>query len=95
MPDMIELQGLTLDTAIKLVMIEAYQKVFIANGSILKIVDFINTKLSTADIKPDDKVIPKKGTIITTGTGEDTAQMIVDYVTASDGAALIYGCVQG
>jgi len=91
MPNMIELQGLTLDTAIKLVMIEAYQKVFIANGSILKVVDFINTKLSTADIKPDGKVIPKKGTIITTGTGDNIAQMIVDYVTASDGIALIYG----
>ena len=79
----------TINTSARLSAIEAYQKVFIVNETNLKIADFINTKLTTADIKPTGKVIPLKGTLLTGGTSG--AQMIVDYIDASDGSCNVYG----
>ncbi len=67
---------------------EAYQKIFIANKTNLKVADFINTKLTTGDILPANKVIPLHGTIV---TGTSGASMIVDYIDATDGACNIYG----
>jgi len=80
-----------LDTSDQLNMFEAFQKVIVVNGSILRVADFINTKLSTADIKPDDdnNVAPIKGTILTGQTSG--AKMIVDFCTAANGAACVYG----
>jgi len=73
----------------KLSAVEAYQKIFIANETNLKVFDRINTKITTDDIKPTDKVIPLKGTLLAGGTS--TAKMIVDYIDASDGSCNIYG----
>jgi len=69
--------------------IEAYQKIFIVNGEIKKVIDFTNTKITTGDIKPTDKVIPLKGTVLTGGTS--TASMVVDYIDASDSTCNVYG----
>lgn len=92
---MIELDtsGGAIDTSDNLNIYEAFQKVFVVNGANLKVADFINTKLSTADVRPNDvtNVAPIKGTILTGGT--TTAQMVVDYCDANNGAALIYGYV--
>jgi len=78
-----------LDADNPLMAVEAYQKLFIVNKTNLKIADFGNTKLTTTDIKPTDKVIPLKGDRITGGTS--TAEMIVDYIDASDGSCNVYG----
>lgn len=82
-----------IDTSDQLNMFEAYQKVFIVNGANLKVADFVNTKLSTADVRPNDStnVAPIKGTILTGGTSG--AIMVVDYCNANNGTALIYGYV--
>lgn len=81
-----------IDTSDQFVMFELLQKVFIVNGANLKVADFINTKLSTADVRPAgdaSDVAPMHGTVLTGGTS--TAVMIVDYCDANNGAALIYG----
>lgn len=70
---------------------ELYEKVFIANGPNLKVMDFGNHKLQTDDIK--DTVAgatsyPLHGTTI---TGAGGAKMVVDYITALDDGAYIYG----
>lgn len=80
-----------IDTADQLVMFELLQKVFVVNGANLKVADFINTKLSTADVRPNDvtNVAPMHGTVLTGGTS--LAVMIVDYCNVNNGAALIYG----
>jgi len=82
-----------IDTSDQLNMFEAYQKVFIVNGAKFKVADFVNTKLSTLDIRPDDdlNIAPLKGTILTGTTSE--AKMVVDYCNAINGTALIYGYV--
>ncbi len=67
---------------------EAYQKIFIANKTNLKVADFINTKITTADILPSGKVIPLHGTIV---TGTSGASMIVDYIDATDITCNVYG----
>ncbi len=68
---------------------EAYQKIFIANKTNLKVADFVNTKITTGDILPTDKVIPLHGTIV---TGVDSeASMIVDYIDATDNTCNVYG----
>ena len=80
-----------IDTTDQLVMFELLQKVFVVNGANLKVADFINTKLSTADVRPNDStnVAPMHGTVLTGVTS--SAVMIVDYCNANNGAALIYG----
>ena len=70
-------------------MCAAYQKVFIVNEAVFKVADFGNVKLSTADIVGAGSRIPVKGDLLTGSSSN--AQMVVDYVTASTGAALIYG----
>ncbi len=67
----------------------AYQKVFIANEAVFKVADFGNVKLSTADIVGAGSRIPVKGDLLTGSSSN--AQMVVDFVTAATGAALIYG----
>lgn len=77
-----------IDTADQLTMASAFQKVFIANGSNLKVADFINTKISTTDIGVN---APDRGNVLTEATSG--ASMIVDYITADtdDAAADVYG----
>ena len=83
--------GEAIDTSDQLNMFEAFQKVFVVNGAKLYVADFINTKLSTADVRPNDvtNAAPIRGTILTGGT--TGAKMVVDYCDAANGAALIYG----
>ncbi len=66
----------------------AYQKVFIANEAKLKVADFGNIKLTVTDIANGSR-IPVKGDLLTGSSS--SAQMVVDFVTASTGAAYIYG----
>jgi hypothetical protein len=78
-----------IDTTAPLQMFELYEKVFVVNGTNLKVADFGNTKITTADILPANKTIPLHGDVITGGTS--TAKMVVDYIDASDGACNVYG----
>ena len=72
-----------LDTSDQLDMFEAYQKVFVVNGTKLKIADFINTKLTIAALT----LAPTRGSIVTQVTS--TATMVVDFVNADK--TMIYG----
>jgi hypothetical protein len=69
----------TIDTTDQLTMAEAFQKCFIANGAKLKIVDFVNVKLTHSEV-----AVPNAfGDIITqTQSPGNTANMVVDYVSA-------------
>jgi len=75
-----------IDTSDQITMASAFQKVFIANGSNLKVADFVNTKIATANVGTNP---PDKGTVLTGGTSG--AKMIVDYITATSSACTIYG----
>ena len=75
-----------IDTSQPLEAFEAYEKVFITNGTNKKVVDFGNTKIATADVGANP---PDFATILTGGTSG--AKMIVDYITALSGACTIYG----
>lgn len=76
-----------LDCTKPLTMTEAYEKVFIANRSNLKVVDFGNIKLTTASIQ-DGTGIPLNEDIITGSSSGASA--VVDYITASAGACTVY-----
>lgn len=75
-----------LDSSLLLAMVEAYQKVFIANKTNLKVADFINTKITTGAIGASP---PDRGSILTGVTSG--AIMIVDYITSLAGACVVYG----
>jgi len=84
---MTEITGATdIDTTDQLVAFEAYQKVIVVNGAILKVVDFINTKL---DLGAGNELTspPAKGDVLTQATSE--ASMIVDFVDSTK--RYIYG----
>lgn len=72
-----------IDTSDQLIMFEAYQKIFIVNGANLKVVDFINTKLTVTALT----TAPTKGAIVTQVTSGAT--MIVDFVNTAK--TIIYG----
>lgn len=75
-----------IDTSDQLVLFELYQKVFVVNGANLKVADFGNTKIATAEIGSH---YPDRGNILTGGTSN--AQMVVDYITSKTGAVTLYG----
>jgi len=75
-----------IDTSDQLQAVGAYGKVFIANGTNLKVADFQNSKIATGDIGSH---APDRGNILTGGTSG--AKMIVDYVTTLTGACTLYG----
>jgi len=77
-----------IDTSKPLTAYEGFQKLFIANTTNLKVADFVNTKIATADLNTH---APDPGTILTGGTS--TAKMVVDYITSTtaDAACTIYG----
>lgn len=76
-----------IDTSFPLSMFEVYQKLFIINKSNLKIADFVNVKITTADLGVNP---PDHGTLL---TGTSGAKMVVDYITNLDDneACTIYG----
>lgn len=67
-------------------MFEGYGKVFAANKANLKVADFQNVKITTADVASHP---PDPGTVLTGGSS--SASMVVDYITALSGACTIYG----
>ncbi|KKL57514.1 hypothetical protein LCGC14_2234660, partial [marine sediment metagenome] len=75
-----------IDVTLGLDMFEAYGKVFIANKTNLKVVDFINVKLTITTLAGDP---PDHGTVLT--GGNSSAVMVVDYITALSGACTVYG----
>jgi len=77
-----------LDTTDFLNITEAFQKLFIVNGTIKKVLDFVNTKIIAVDIDNPGKP-PDFGTILTGQTSG--AKMIVDYITGIAGEKSIYG----
>ena len=82
----------SIDTTDQLVAFEGYSKAFVANGSILKVADFINTRLTTCAVVSDaTEIYPIKGTVLTGGTSG--AVMVCDYITAATGSANVYGYV--
>ncbi len=84
-PKQVKLSGLTLDTSKAISMFELDQKVYIANDDILKVVDFVNTKLT---LDTTMTVPPRRGQAIT--QANSNATMIVDYV-AKGALTVIYG----
>lgn len=86
--DMIVLSAATddIDTSKPLTMVEAYGKIFIANEDNIKVADFANVKITTANIGTNP---PDFGTVLTGST--TGAVMSVDYVDALSSAVNIYG----
>jgi hypothetical protein len=84
-PKQVELSGLTLDTSKAISMFELEQKVYIANDTILKVVDFVNTKITLDGAMT---VPPRRGQTIT--QANSNATMVVDYV-AKGALTVIYG----
>ena len=78
-----------IDTTIPLTAVEAFQKVFIVNGENFKVLDLINTKITTADISSGSNNPPGYGTKLTGGTSK--AEMIVDYINTINGIGAVYG----
>ncbi len=78
--------GNAIDTSDRLMMFEAYGKVFVVNGAKLKVADFQNTKIATANIGANP---PDRGNVLIDGTSG--AQMVVDYITAIAGVCTVYG----
>lgn len=74
-----------IDTSLPLTVTEAYQKVFIANETNLKVVDFANTKLTHTALT----AAHAKGDILTQATSE--AKMVVDHTNTAK--TLTYGYV--
>ncbi len=74
------------DTSDQLVMFEAFQKVIVVNGAVLRVADFINTKI---DLGAGNELTdpPAKGDELTQTTGG--AKMIVDFVDSTK--RYIYG----
>ena len=87
--DMVELVAARnyIDTSDQIAIFSGYGKVFIVNGTNLKVVDFQNTKITTTDIGTNP---PDRGNILTEADG---AEMIVDYITndTPNAACAIYG----
>ena len=76
-----------IDTTKPLTTAEGFQKLFIANQTNLKVIDFVNVKLTTGAIGTDP---PDFGTVLTSN-GAGSPSMIVDYITSLSSACIIYG----
>jgi hypothetical protein len=75
-----------IDTTDNLTMFAGFQKCFVVNGENLYVVDFVNTRLSFPSTLTNP---PQFGDIISQPTGADPAQMVVDYIDATD--KFVYG----
>lgn len=71
--------GYTVDTSDQLNMFELFQKVFVVNGSILGVADFLNSKIVDANGFTNK---PSKGDIVYQN-GSDPATIIVDFITGT------------
>lgn len=81
-----------IDTTDQLMMFEAYQKVFVVNGSILRVADFINTQLATSAVAASASLAPPlHGTVLTGATS--SASMVCDVISSATGSAYVYGYV--
>lgn len=78
-----------IDTTEPLSAVEAFQKVFIVNGTNFKVLDLVNAKVTTNDISSGANMPPGFGTKLTGGTSG--AEMIVDYIDVINGAGTVYG----
>ena len=79
--------GYTIDTTDQLNMFEAFQKVFVVNGSKLGVADFINTKVTDTG---GFTTKPTKGQTLYQA-GAVPATIIVDYISGTD--KVLYGYV--
>lgn len=75
-----------IDTSDNLSAAQLFGKVFIANGANLKVIDWINTKLTTTNLGANPPDFSNTLTGVTSG-----AVMVVDYITALSSACTIYG----
>ena len=64
----------------------AYGQVFVANHDSFRVADFKNSKIATASIGSN---LPYHGDIV--AGGSSGAQMVVDFITASSSACVLYG----
>jgi len=78
----LDTSGGAIDTSDQLQMFEGYQKVFVVNGTNLKVADFINTKLTHTELD----TAHAKGDILTQGS----AKMVVDFTNANKTATYGY-----
>lgn len=79
--------GYAIDTSDQLNMFEGFQKVFVVNGEVLGVADFVNTKIT------DDNGFttkPTRGDIVYQA-GASAATMVVDYINSTD--KVMYGYV--
>ncbi|KKN60029.1 hypothetical protein LCGC14_0536160 [marine sediment metagenome] len=76
-----------IDTSDQLMIFEGYQKVFVINGSNLKVADFVNTKIVDANTFTTK---PTKGQLVYQN-GSDPAVMVVDFINGDDDT--MYGFV--
>lgn len=75
-----------LDVSKPIDIVEAYEKAFIANDTNLKVADFGNIKITTANLGANP---PDFNTVLTGGTSG--AKMVVDYITTLTSACVLYG----
>jgi len=82
---MLELAGASsdIDTSDQLNMFEAFQKVFVVNGTNLKVADFVNTKLNHGELTTQHI----KGDILTQDTDN---KMVVDFTNTAKTATYGY-----
>lgn len=78
-----------IDTGRPISYAEAFEKIYLANETNLNVVDFGNIKFTTADIAPAGKTAPSRGDVLVGVTSG--AEMVVDFISATDGAASVYG----
>jgi hypothetical protein len=79
----------TISTVNPLTIAEAYQKVFIANRLILKVIDFGTTRLGTSQIGAASASVPARKAVLSGSSSG--AGMVCDFVTAATGSAEVYG----
>jgi hypothetical protein len=77
-----------IDCGVLLNLFEGYGKVFVTNKDNLKVADFQNKKITTADVLSGG-VYPQFGAYLTGNTSG--AATSVDYITSLSGACTIYG----
>lgn len=76
----------TINTFLPTEATEAFQKLFVVNGTNKYVLDYINIKVATTNIGAN---LPDIGNTLTGGTS--TATMVVDYIDQSSGATNVYG----
>jgi len=78
-----------ISTANPLDMVNAFQKIYIANEDFMKVISFSDVRLCTAELGAGGVSVPTRGTELTGGTSG--GKVVVDFVTESTGSAYIYG----